>query len=208
MPEGEAFRIYGVGVRPKEFPVGMGAVQDRPEVADEGSAAGSEGTPGLSAPGAMSPKMLAALIVVSVGMVVALIGGTLREGWNSRGGPDAPAGPAPSTTHQPVDATSPSPAHSPASAPPPGPAPAPGPAAPPPPPPAPVAQNPAPAPQTEQYVPPAPAPAPVEVAPAPAPVPAPAPEPAPAPAPPPALPDILAPILPFLVPPPPPPPAP
>ncbi|MFD7842627.1 hypothetical protein ACFV4K_06790 [Nocardia sp. NPDC059764] len=175
----------------------VGAVHERPEEADEASASG---TPGLSAPGAMSPKMLAGLVVLSLSMVIALIGGALREGWNSRGGPEAPAGPAPTTSQQPVDATT-SPVPAPASAPPPGPTPAPGPAAPPPPPPAPVAQNPAPAPQTEHYVPPPP---PVEVAPAPAPAPEPAPAPAPPP-PPPALPDILAPILPFLVPPPPPP---
>ncbi|MEU1432256.1 hypothetical protein ABZ412_34840 [Nocardia sp. NPDC005746] len=129
----------------------VGAVHERPEVADEASAAG---TPGLSAPGAMSPKMLAWLVVLSVGMVVALIGGTLREGLNSGGGPEAPAGPPPSTSQQPLGATT-SPVPAPASAPPPGPAPAPGPAAPPPPP-APVAQNPSPAPQTERYVPPPP----------------------------------------------------
>lgn len=159
----------------------VGAVREKPDVAREQPATPSaDGTPGLAAPGEMSPKVLIGLIVLSVGVVFALIGGTLRAGLVNPGGGDEPGKPSSSTT-QPVNAKPPAPA----------PAPPPAPAAP--------VQMPAPAPQTQQYVAPPPAPDPTtESAVAP-------PPPPPAPAPP-SLPDILAPILPFLLPPPPPPP--
>ncbi|WP_040805324.1 hypothetical protein [Nocardia concava] len=160
----------------------VGAVREKPEVAREQPATPSaDGTPGLAAPGEMSPKVLVGLVVLSAGVVFALIGGTLRAGLVNPGGGDEPGKPSSSTT-QPVNAKPPAPT----------PAPPPAPAAP--------VQMPAPAPETQQYVAPAPAPAPdptTESAAAPPPPPAPAP---------PALPDILAPILPFLLPPPPPPP--
>ncbi|MGV9832619.1 hypothetical protein ACWDUL_00205 [Nocardia niigatensis] len=183
----------------------VGAVRERPDAAGEGPVvASSDGVPGLSATGEMPPKVLAGLLILSLSVIVALIGGTLWAGLDRPGGADTPDTPPASTSAVPesVNAQPQKPSSSALS-----------PAAPAPPPPAPAAaQNPspaapapAPAPQTQQYVPP---PAPVEVAPDP-PAPAPAPAPAaPPPAPAPALPDILAPILPFLVPPPPPPPAP
>ncbi|MVU75667.1 hypothetical protein GPX89_00220 [Nocardia sp. ET3-3] len=157
----------------------VGAVREKPDAAREAVTSPPEGTPGLAAPGEMSPKVLAGLVIVSMGVVVALIGGALREGLNNPVAVEETGTPSASTT-QPVKAP-----------PPPAPAPAPAPAAP--------VQMPAPAPQTQQYVAPA---APVEVAPETAAAP---PPPPPAPAPP-SLPDILAPILPFLLPPPPPPP--
>ncbi|APB01163.1 hypothetical protein [Nocardia seriolae] len=166
----------------------VGAVRGKPEVVRDRLATASaddpvtaEGTPGLAAPGEMSSKALVGLVILAMGVVVALIGGTLRAGLHNPGGVDETGTPSSSTT-QPVKAQ----------VPPPAPAPAPAPAAP--------VQMPAPAPQTEQYVaPPAPVEATTESAAAPPPPPAPAP---------PALPDILAPILPFLLPPPPPPPPP
>src|SRR5690242_4089284 len=97
----------------------------------------------------MSPKVLVGLVVLSMGVVVALIGGLLREGLNAPGGAEETGTPATSTT-QPVNAQAPKAAPSPAA---PAPAPAPAPAAP--------AQLPAPAPapapgpQTQQYVAPA-----------------------------------------------------
>ncbi|GAB2564316.1 hypothetical protein [Nocardia heshunensis] len=162
----------------------VGAVREKPDAAREQPAAESvDGTPGLAAPGEMSSKVLAGLVILSMGVVFALIGGTLRAGLENPGGAEETGTPSSSTT-QPVNAQPPAPA----------------PAPPPPAPAAPVQlPAPAPAPQTQQYV---PAPAQVEVAPETAAAP-PAPPPPPAP---PSLPDILAPILPFLLPPPPPPP--
>lgn len=159
----------------------VGAVREKPDAAREQPAVPSaDGTPGLTAPGEMSPKVLAGLVILSMGVVFALIGGALRAGLDSPGGTEETGTPSSSTT-QPVNAQPPAPAP-----------------APPPPAPAAPVQMPAPAPQSQQYVPPAQ----VEVAPETAAAP---PPPPPAPAPP-SLPDILAPILPFLLPPPPPPP--
>ncbi|MFB8009658.1 hypothetical protein [Nocardia sp. NPDC056000] len=161
----------------------LGAVREKPQVSDD------DGTPGVVESGEMSARTLVLMIVLSLGVVLALVGGSVRSsfgGWGESS--DDPAAPVTSSTQQPASA---------------GPAPAPAPApAPPPPAPAPEpAPAPAPAPAPETYY----APAPV----APAPAPEPAPPPAPAPPPPaPVIPDILAPILPFLLPPPPPPPPP
>ncbi|MEC3920622.1 hypothetical protein [Nocardia sp. CDC160] len=162
-------------------PQNPAAVRARPHTVRERPAARpSDGTPGLTAAGEMSPRVLVVLLVLSLGVVAALIGGTLREGLNNPGGGVQTGTPHPSTT-QPVNAQPPKPAPAP------------------PPPAAPPVQMPGAAPQTDQYVAPAPAVVTPESAAAP---------PAPAPAAPPPLPDILAPILPFLLPPPPPPPPP
>ncbi|MEU6583073.1 hypothetical protein [Nocardia sp. NPDC046763] len=182
----------------------VGAVRERPDTAGEEPAASNDGTPGLTAAGAMPFWVLAGLLVLSISVIFAFIGGTLWAALDRPGGAETPDTPPASTSTAPesvkAQPQAPSPATSTAPAPPsPAPAAAPNPA--PAPAPSTVPQTQQTAPQTQQYVPP---PAPVEVAPEP---PAPAPAPA-APPPAPALPDILAPILPFLVPPPPPPPAP
>ncbi|MFC9999009.1 hypothetical protein [Nocardia sp. NPDC127526] len=147
----------------------LGAVQDKP------AAARGEGTPGVSAPGEMSPKVLVLLIGLSFCLVFGLIGGSLREGFGA-----STEGAVETTTSAPGSSTT-NPAGSPLPPPPP------------PPPAAPVEAPPAPQPEVYEAE---------VVAPAPAPEPPP-PQPAPAA---PSVPDILAPILPFLFPPPPPPP--
>ncbi|MFI1917507.1 hypothetical protein [Nocardia sp. NPDC020380] len=158
-----------------------GAVREDTAVREHPAVTAEEGTPGLITPGEMSARVLVVLLVLSFGLVFALTAGHLRDGFSW--GNEPSKAPAPST-QQPVNAAS-------------------SPAAPPPPPAAPVAPPPpppAPAPQTQDYV-----PSQVDVQPdtqAPA---APVPPPPP-PAPP--IPDILAPILPWLMPPPPPPPPP
>lgn len=159
-----------------------GAVREDTAVREHPAVTADEGTPGLITSGEMSPRMLALLVLLSLGVVVALTGSHLRDGFSWGTEPSK----APATgTRQPANADSAKPAA------PPRPAPA-APAVPPPPPPAP-------APQTQDY-----APAPVEAQPdTPASAAPMVPPPPPAP-----IPDILAPILPWLMPPPPPPPPP
>ncbi|MEV6774196.1 hypothetical protein AB0N05_36725 [Nocardia sp. NPDC051030] len=150
----------------------VGAVREKP------APALSDDTPGVTAPGEMSPLMLALLVVVGFAVVVGLIGSNLRDDFGNSGGAAVTGVPGSSTHQQPTNAA-------PAPAPPPRPAPAP-----------PVQMAPAVAPVEV-------APAPVQASDPSSQAAAPPPPPAPIP-----IPDILAPILPFLLPPPPPPPPP
>ncbi|WP_369639152.1 hypothetical protein, partial [Nocardia sp. JMUB6875] len=85
----------------------VGAVREKPDVVREQPATPSaDGTPGLVAPGEMSPKVFLGLVVLSVGVVFALIGGSLRAGLVNPGGGDETRVPSSSTT-RPVDAKPP-----------------------------------------------------------------------------------------------------
>lgn len=164
--------------RRRDAGLALGAVREKP-AADK-----TDDTPGVMASGEMSPRVLVVLLVLSFGLVFALIGGPLKAGLHrpaaDTSGPVTTT-PGTSSSQQPVNAAPPPPA-----------------AAPPPPPPAPVEAAPTPVPA---YTPQS---QPVDIAPVEAP-PEP-PPPAPAAPPPPPIPDILAPLIPFLIPPPPPPP--
>ncbi|WP_194853189.1 hypothetical protein, partial [Nocardia sp. SYP-A9097] len=146
----------------------LGTVREQPAVSED------DGIPGVLENGEMSARTLALMIVLSLGVVLALVGGSLRNSFTGTGETsDKPATPATTSTQQPASAGPPPPAPAPEAVPPP-----------PPPAPEPVAPAPAPAPVPQTYY----APAPVEPAPAPEP---PAPHAPPPPPPAPVIPDIL-----------------
>ncbi|MCU1646545.1 MAG: hypothetical protein JWN03_6820, partial [Nocardia sp.] len=98
-----------------------GAVREKPPATDE------DGTPGVVETGVMSARTLVLMLVLSLGLVYLLVGGSLRAGFGGSGdGADSPVTPGSTSKQQPASAgPPPPPAPAPAVAPPPPPAPEP-----------------------------------------------------------------------------------
>ncbi|MET9493025.1 hypothetical protein, partial [Nocardia sp. NPDC006630] len=83
----------------------LGAVRERPAATD------NDGTPGVVETGEMSARTLVLMLVLSLGMVFLLVGGSLRAGLGGSGdGADTPATPGSSSKQHPASAGPPPPA--------------------------------------------------------------------------------------------------